>query len=162
MNNRLSMFALILILIASAAQAAEHGASTSSVGAVKAAIGALGHKVTEYQDVQQEPHLVFSSKVRGADNVAVFFDDCDYTGYCEDVTFYADFGEQKISDRRLNAWNHIGSKNRTKAFRNSDGSVGVSYTMTYVATEDASANGMLAGLFLLEAEIFGVMLEMEE
>ena len=66
-----------------------------------------------------------------------------------------------MSEERLNGWNHIGSKNRSKAFTSNDGSVGISYSVSYIPTRDANANATLAGLFLLEAELFAVALGMD-
>ena len=162
MNIRLIAIALSAALASSVAFADGHGGSMTSVGVMKAAIAALGHEATEYSDIQQEPHLVFDSGVAEVENIAVFFDDCNFRGYCEDVTLYANFGTQDVSDQRLNGWNHIGSKNRSKAFKNDDGSVAISLTMSYLPAEDFDANATLTGLFLLEAEVFGAMLGLEE
>jgi hypothetical protein len=148
--------------ISSTAFAVEHSSHVTSSDAVKGSIQALGHKVSEHLDIEQEPHLVLTSKVDGVNDVAVFFDDCDSFGICEDVTYYANFGKTKISEDSLNAWNHINSKNRTKAFRSEDGSVGISYTVSFLSPEERKAHGILAGLFLLEAEIFSVMLDLQD
>jgi hypothetical protein len=156
------LLGLIALAISLVAVADNHQRPMTSSEAVKVAIQALGHKATEHLDIQSEPHLVLTSDVDGAEEIAVFFDDCDSFGICEDITYYANFGSVSVSNARLNAWNHINSKNRTKAFRSDDGSVGVSYTISFLSPERFNANGMLAGLFLLEAEIFGVMLGLEE
>ena len=50
----------------------------------------------------------------GVEQIAVFFDDCNYSGYCEDVTYYANFGKKSVSAEQLNGWNHIGSRDRSK------------------------------------------------
>ena len=154
-------YAAVGCLFAAATHAGGHQAADTSVAAIKGALSSLGHKYSEYQDIEGEPHLVLESKVDGVEQIAVFFDDCHYNGYCEDITYYASLGKQSVSAERLNGWNHIGSKNRSKAFTNNDGSVGLSYTVSYIPTSDGQANATLAGLFLLEAELFAVALEMD-
>lgn len=149
------------LFAATVAHAGGHQAADSSVAAIKGALSSLGHKYSEHQDIQGEPHLVLVSDVDGVEQIAIFFDDCNYSGSCEDITYYANFGKQSVSAERLNGWNHIGSKNRSKAFTSNDGSVGISYTVSYVPTSDAHANATLAGLFLLEAELFAVVLGMD-
>ena len=149
------------LLAATATHAGGHQATDSSVAAIKGALSSLGHEYSEYQDIQGEPHLVLESDVDGVEQIAVFFDDCNYNGYCEDITYYASYGKQSVSEKRLNGWNHIGSKNRSKAFTSNDGSVGISYSVSYIPTRDANANATLAGLFLLEAELFAVALGMD-
>tara|TARA_B100001059_G_scaffold99594_1_gene99185 strand:+ start:1786 stop:2277 length:492 start_codon:yes stop_codon:yes gene_type:complete len=153
--------ALVCLFAAATTHAGGHQAADSSVAAIKGALSSLGHKYSEYQDIQGEPHLVLESDIDGVEQIAVFFDDCHYTGYCEDITYYANYGEQSVSEGRLNGWNHIGAKNRSKAFTSNDGSVGISYTVSYIPTSDAAANATLAGLFLLEAELFAVALGMD-
>lgn len=162
MNIRLIAAALSAALLSSVALAGGHDGSMTSVATMKAAIVALGHKATEYSDIQQEPHLVLDSGDAAAEDIAVFFDDCNFRGYCEDVTLYANFGSQKVSAQRLNGWNHIGSKNRSTAFRNDDGSIAISLTMSYLPAQDFDAHATLTGLFLLEAEVFGAMLDLDE
>lgn len=120
----------------------------------------LGHAVTYHTDVQNEPHLVLKSKVKGVEEMAVFFDDCNYKNQCEDVTFYSDLGKVDISDERLNGWNHIGSKMRSKAFKNDDGSVGLSMTVSFIDHKDTSGTEMLTGLFILESELFAASIDL--
>ncbi|WP_462182237.1 type III secretion system chaperone family protein [Pseudoalteromonas gelatinilytica] len=147
-------FSLALSGFASAENKLDLAATKSDV--VMEAVKKLGHKVSLHKDKEGEPHLVFTSKVEGVKDLAIFFDDCDKKGGCDDITFYANFGKVRMYPDRINGWNHIGSKNRSKAFISDDGSVGLSYTISYYDTVDPVA--MLAGMFILEAELFGVAL----
>ena len=157
--KKLNIFlATCLCALSSFALADRH--PTSSVVTVVNALDKLGFSAEQFEDIEGEPHLVLSSRVDGVEDVAVYFDDCDSRGYCEDVTYYANYGKNDVSLERLNAWNHIGSKNRSKAFKSSDGSVGLSLTVSMLPAKDFVANGSLAGQFLLESETFGVMLEL--
>jgi len=160
-KTKWAYLALGCLFVAAATHAGEHQATGSSVAGIKGALSSLGHKYSEFQDIQGEPHLVLESDVDGVEQIAVFFDDCNYSGYCEDITYYANYGKHSVSEERINGWNHIGSKNRSKAFVSNDGSVGLSYTVSYIPAGDINATATLAGLFLLEAELFAVVLGMD-
>ena len=150
--------AIIITLMMSVANTAIASNSTTADG-FKEALGRLGYSFSEHVDIEGEPHLVLTTNIVGVDEVAIFFDDCNYRGVCEDVTFYASFQESQISDGRLNGWNHIGAKNRSKAFRNNDGSVGLAYTVSYLNAQDSDGIAMITGLFMLESELFGFALK---
>jgi hypothetical protein len=136
--------------------AAEKTTENKTESVVASAFNKLGHKVKHHLDIQREPHLVLTSNVEGIKQMAVFFDDCDYKNICEDVTFYSNLDKVEVSDRRLNAWNHINAKKRSKAFRSSDGSIGLSMTVSFFDHSDTAGIEMLTGLFILESELLAL------
>jgi hypothetical protein len=147
---------LLSLAIFSASASASASASVENVSTeniVASALDKLGHKFKRHLDIEQEPHLVLVSNISGVKQTAIYFDDCNYRNQCEDVTFYSDLGKIKVSDTKLNAWNHINSKMRSKVFRNNDGTVGMSMTVSFIDHEDVAAIDMLTGLFILESEL---------
>ena len=133
--------------------------ATVSAKGVRQALKDLGLTATEHKDKIGEPHFVLKDAVTGAKSVAIYMDDCDKAGRCEDVTFYADFGPvAKMKADSLNEWNHIGSKLRSKAFRsggvdNASGNVGLATVVSYVGDHEYKKLGMQLGLFLVEAKM---------
>jgi len=136
--------------------AAEKTIKNNTESVVALAFSKLGHQVKHHLDIQKEPHLVLVSDIKGIKQAAVFFDDCDYKNICEDVTFYSDLGKVEVSDLRLNAWNHINAKKRSKVFRSGDGSIGLSMTVSFIDHHDTSGIEMLTGLFILESELLAL------
>jgi hypothetical protein len=141
---------LLTIAVCSTSALAE---KVTTENIVASALDKLGHKYTRHLDIEQEPHLVLKNTIKNVKQTAIYFDDCDYKNRCEDVTFYSNLGKVKVSDARLNGWNHINSKMRSKAFRNNDGTIGISMTVSFIDHGDVAGIDMLTGLFILESEL---------
>ncbi|MBF0383987.1 MAG: hypothetical protein HQL69_23465 [Magnetococcales bacterium] len=128
----------------------------TTAGSVAEAFNKLGYKSSWHRDSRGNPHLVLKNPPAAAKEVAIFFDDCGPHG-CEDITFYANFGpSSKATLERINNWNHIGSKTRSKAFISSNGGnpVGLSHTVSFFGRHDEKKIGLSAGLFILEIKLF--------
>ena len=121
-----------------------------SATTVLGAIRALGSDAQSHLDVDGEPHLVFTDSVGGANDVAVFMDDCGPAG-CEDVTLFAAFSpNEAVTDAVLNQWNHVSSRVRSKAARSDNGDITLSMPMSFYSDDDHRQLSMLIGLFLVE------------
>lgn len=132
---------------------------------VKAAVTRLGHKVTEYKDVNGNPHFVFDETVENVKSIAVFMEDCGSAG-CMDVVLYADFGVvENVKAEQLNNWNHIGSMERSKVFRSDsvdgDGPVGLSLAISFLGESELDQDklAMQIGLFLVEVGVFSSQID---
>ncbi len=123
----------------------------------------LGVGADEYKDKKGNPHFVLTDSF-GAKQTAIFMEDCK-KGTCEDVTFYSNFGPaEKLTADKINDWNHIGSKLRSKAFysKGTDGKVGdigIAATASYTADKEVHEFGMQLGLYLVEVKLFAATLK---
>ena len=141
----------------------EDGRIAVSAEVVAGALSKLGYAVDWHTDKGGEPHLVVVNTPDAVKELAVFFDDCGSAG-CEDMTFYASFANAAGGSlEKLNAWNHIGNKLRSKAFRSGDwqspdGEVGISLTLSFQNNSDGEAIARTAGLFVVEAHMFAATL----
>lgn len=118
---------------------------------VLGAIRALGMDATIHEDVDGEPHFVFSDTIATASQAAIFMDDCGAAG-CEDVTLYASFpASEGMTDSVFNEWNHITSRLRSKAAYSDNGEITLSLPISFYSDQDQRKLSMLIGLFVTEA-----------
>lgn len=133
---------------------------------VASALKGLGYDVTRHVDVEGDPHIVVLDAHDRVEEMAVFFDDCGQMG-CEDLTFYANMGRPAgASMAKVNAWNHISAQTRSKAFMSGswedpDGVIGMSLTASFYTDREVKKIAWLAGLFIVETQMFGAALENE-
>jgi hypothetical protein len=127
------------------------------VAMVKQALSDMHLTYQEHESVNQNPHFVIDDEELGIP-LAVYFADCnDARSACEDVIFYAHFGQR--AGARINLeineiihhWNHISALYRTTAFRSDGGEVGLDLTMSFIDNIDVVHFNI--GAFLYEVGV---------
>ncbi|MDA0787008.1 MAG: hypothetical protein O3B37_12040 [Proteobacteria bacterium] len=134
---------------------------SSSVKAetVAAAIAQLGYATSMHKDAKGDPHIVVTDKPGNVAKMAVFFADCGSWG-CEDLTFYAGYTPtKKATTAKMNEWNHITSNLRSRASISGDGDKpsgepGIAMTVSLMTDADADKLAILAGVFVVESQMF--------
>jgi hypothetical protein len=130
---------------------------------VALAIAQLGYSTSMHKDAEGEPHLVITDKPGNVAKMAVFFADCGSWG-CEDITFYAGYAPtKKATTEKMNEWNHITSNLRSRASISGDGKKpsgepGIAMTVSLMADADADKLALLAGVFVVESQMFAITL----
>ena len=130
---------------------------------VAMAIAQLGYSTSMHKDAEGDPHIVVTDKPGNVAKMAVFFADCGSWG-CEDLTFYAGYTPtNKATALKMNEWNHITSNLRSRASISGDGSApsgepGIAMTVSLMTDADADKLAILAGVFVVESQMFAATL----